>query len=115
MDVFLCHCRQCQKAQGSAFVASVPVPVEDFELLSGADALKAFRATPAKGRYFCGECGSPIYSQVDGRDVLRLRAGSLDPPADLAVRAHIHTEGRAAWYPIADATPRYPGQEPDRP
>jgi len=114
-DVYLCHCHQCQKAQGSAFAASAPIPADDFELVSGAECLKAFRATPAKGRFFCGECGAPIYSRVDGKDVLRLRAGSLDPPVHLTVRAHIHTEARAAWFEILDAAPRYPGQEPGRP
>lgn len=114
-DVYLCHCRQCQKAQGSAFAASVPIPADDFELVSGSECLKAFRATPSKGRFFCGECGAPIYSRVDGKDVLRLRAGSLDPPVQLTVRAHIYTEARAAWFEILDTVPRYPGQEPGRP
>jgi hypothetical protein len=113
-QVFLCHCRQCQKAQGSAFVATVPVPAADFELLTGADTLTAFRASVDKARYFCRVCGSPIYSQVDGKSVLRLRAGSLDIPANLKVDAHIHTVSRASWYQINEVDVQYPGFEPSR-
>lgn len=113
-QVFLCHCRQCQKAQGTAFVASVPIPAADFELITGADTLTAFRASVAKARHFCRQCGSPIYSQVDGKPVLRLRAGSLDAATSLKIEAHIHTASTAAWYRINDDHPQYPGFEPDR-
>lgn len=114
VEVFLCYCRQCQQAQGAAFVASVPVPAADFQLLSGATNLKAFRASAEKSRYFCSECGSPLYSQVDGNSRLRLRAGSLDVPVKLVIQAHFHTASRADWYPINDAHPQYPGFEPGR-
>ena len=113
-QVFLCYCRQCQQAQGAAFVASVPVPAADFQLISGAETLRAFRATAAKARYFCGECGAPLYSQVDGNTRLRLRAGSLDIPTELVIQAHIHTVSMAAWYQINDTHPQYPGFEPAR-
>jgi hypothetical protein len=112
--VYFCHCRQCQQAQGSAFVASVPVSADDFSLLAGEPFLKAYRSSPIKARYFCGECGAPIYSRVDGKPMLRIRAGSLDPPVDLKLQAHIHTASQASWFDIRDDSPRYPGQEPGR-
>lgn len=112
--VFLCYCRQCQKAQGTAFVASVPVAVADFHLMSGAECLKSYRSSPSKARYFCGDCGSPLYSQVDGKPTLRLRAGSLDASPALKIQAHIHTADIASWYQINDTHPRYSEQEPGR-
>ena len=112
--VYFCHCGQCRKAQGSAFVASVPVPVAHFTLVSGADALCCYRATPHKGRYFCGQCGSPIYSFVDGGDTLRVRAGTLDAGVELQPAAHIFTADPAPWHEIGDSLPRHPGIEPGR-
>lgn len=112
--VFFCHCSQCRKAQGSAFVASVPVPVTHFTLLEGADALRSYRATPQKARYFCGHCGSPIYSHRDGGDALRVRAGTVDAGVDLRPVAHIFTADSAPWHEIGDRLPRYPGVEPGR-
>lgn len=113
-QVFLCYCRQCQKAQGSAFVASVPVSLADFQLVAGMACLKSYRSSPLKARYFCGECGSPLYSQVDGKSVLRLRAGSLDKPSGLQIQAHIYTADITCWYAINDTHPQYPELEPGR-
>ena len=113
-ELTFCHCGQCRKAQGSAFATSAPVPAAHFTLLSGSDALRSYRATPSKARYFCGHCGSPIYSQVDGNAMLRVRAGTLDAGVDLTPVAHIYTAERADWHAIGDALPRFPGREPGR-
>ncbi|MBI2800958.1 MAG: GFA family protein [Gammaproteobacteria bacterium] len=113
-EVFFCYCGQCRKAQGTPFVASVPVAVTDFRLMQGADALKGFRATPSKARYFCGHCGSPIYSQVDGNNTVRIRAGTLDNRPSLQLKAHIYTADKASWYTINDPAPQYAAREPGR-
>lgn len=112
--VYFCHCRQCRKAQGSAFAASVPIAAGRFAILRGQPLLRSFRATPPKARWFCGECGSPIYSQVDGAPTIRLRAGTLDEPVSLVPAAHIFTAERAGWHRIGDDLPRHPGSEPGR-
>lgn len=109
-----CHCGQCRKAQGTAFASSVPVPVARFTLVSGADKLKCYRASAPKGRYFCAECGSPIYSRIDGAETLRLRAGSLDAPVALVPAAHIFVADKASWFDITDDLPRHPAREPGR-
>ncbi|MSR14416.1 MAG: GFA family protein [Gammaproteobacteria bacterium] len=57
--VFLCYCQQCQKAQGTPFVASVPVARVDFQITQGGNRLKAFRASASKSRYFCGDRAGP--------------------------------------------------------
>ncbi len=112
--VWFCHCAQCRKAQGTAFAASVPVPRAHFTLVSGADVLRAYRATPAKARWFCSLCGSPIYSQVDGADVVRVRAGTLDAAVELVPQGHIFVADRAAWYTIRDDLAQYAAREPSR-
>jgi len=112
--MWFCHCGQCRRAQGTAFVASVPVPLAHFTLEAGQDVLRAFRATPAKARWFCGDCGSPLYSQVDGRDAIRVRAGALDPSVVLTPQGHIYVADRASWYEIRDELPQYEGLEPGR-
>ena len=113
-EVWLCHCSQCRKAQGSAFAASVPTPREQFVLTLGAETLRAYRASPHKRRWFCGECGSPIYSEVDASPVLRLRAGSLDEPVTLTPAGHIFVADKAPWDCIQDDLPQHAGREPGR-
>ncbi len=112
--VYFCHCTQCQKAQGTAFVASVPIALDAFKITRGQALLKAFRATPVKGRFFCGECGSPLYSFTEGKSMVRVRAGSFDTPPPLKLAAHIYTASKAPWYEINDDAPQYEGIEPGR-
>ncbi len=103
-----CHCRDCQKASGSAHAANAPVERRDFRLIAGADSLKEFESSPRKFRAFCSRCGSPIYAYLTAvRDVLRLRLGSLDTPFDRQPRAHTWVSQRAAWAPISDDLPQF--------
>jgi hypothetical protein len=104
----LCYCAQCRKAQGSAFVAVLPIQAAGFRLLEGEALLKAYESSPGKERVFCGRCGSPLYSRLRARpEVLRLRAGSLDTPVGKLPQAHTFVPFKAPWYEIADAAPQY--------
>lgn len=105
-----CHCRECRKASGSAFLAVAAVPAAALQLHGDTTGLRAHRATPGKRRVFCGHCGSPIYSVRDERaDVLRLRIGTLDTPLGAVPRVHAFCADRADWDEINDDHPRYPG------
>ena len=112
--VYFCHCQQCRKAQGSAFVASVPVAAEAFALVAGEEFLRAYRSSPHKARHFCSVCGSPLFSRTDGAAQVRVRAGTLDEPSGLIAAAHIFVADKASWDDIQDALPRYPAREPGR-
>jgi len=60
-----CHCRDCQRATGSAFATFCGVPDAAFTL-EGTP--RAFSVKGASGRdvtrSFCGECGSQLFSEV---------------------------------------------------
>lgn len=104
----LCHCSHCRKAQGSAFVAVLPVNVAEFKLIQGQDLLKAYSASPGKERLFCGTCGSPLFSRSQSRpDVLRLRVGTLDTPIRRKPQLHQFVASKADWYDIHDDLPQY--------
>lgn len=108
----ICHCSRCRKAQGSAFGTNTPVAVSDFELVSGKDLLKGYESSPAKKRFFCLNCGSPIYSYLEGSTELRIRAGLLDEPIDVIPECHIYTDSNCTWWDIQDDLPQYPESVP---
>ena len=64
-----CHCRDCQRASGSAYVATARLPAAGFRITKGSP--KRFVGKADSGnevtRVFCGDCGSPLYSQVSAR------------------------------------------------
>lgn len=108
-EVSMCHCKQCQKAQGSAFVAVAPVLSTEFRITEGSQYLKEYRASPNKARVFCRECGSPLYSARDDRpELTRLRIGTLDAPVLPGKRYHAWVSSKAAWFELADELPEFP-------
>lgn len=88
---------------------------EDFELLSGADLIRAYRApvrkfAPGYGTAFCSICGSPV-PRIEGSDTwFEIPAGLLDD-ADDSVPVphpdrHIYVDYASTWYAIKDEVPQ---------
>lgn len=110
----LCHCGQCRKAQGSAFAANIPVAAEDFRLVRGDEALRAYESSPGKQRVFCATCGSPIFSRLTAKpDTVRVRAGTLDAPTGARPGFHFYIDSKADWFDLPDdGLPRHTGPRP---
>ena len=77
-ETIICHCKDCQMAQGTVFAFNSPLDKQYFVIEQGKQYLKDYFHTPEKARVFCIECGSPIYSyRLDLPDVIRLRLGTV--------------------------------------
>lgn len=108
-----CHCQRCRKAGGSAFAANAVVDAAAFRLVGGEAQLKDYATPEGVHRYFCGACGSPIYSRRDAfPGVLRLRLGSLDTLPEHAPGAHIFVASKAPWHEIHDDLPQHAERAP---
>ena len=106
--VALCHCKQCQRAHGSAFSASAPVQTIRMEWLAGADQIKEYASSPGKYRGFCSRCGSQLYSRVDAIPaILRLRVGALEQPLGKRAAQHVHVASKSDWFEITDSLPQF--------
>lgn len=107
-----CHCRQCRKASGSSFATNAAIAAEDFKILRGAKSLTAFESSPGKKRFFCGTCGSPIYSKSQrAAETVYVRIGTIDGDPVVRPDVHIHVASKAAWYEILDELPQKDEQE----
>ena len=112
-----CHCTTCQKGSGTQGSVNAVIPATAFKLTKGT--LKRFDSLADSGRtlyrFFCGDCGSPIYSQrATALDTLVVRAGSLDEAGDMKITANIWTRSKRPWAYIDPASKQLPGQ-PDAP
>ncbi len=112
--VIACHCLKCRKAQGTPFVTNAPLETARMEWLSGRDHLKSYESSPGKQRWFCQNCGSPMYSQkAELPEILRLRVGTLETPLSCdGVSAHIFIADKASWWTIQDDAPQWPQWPP---
>ena len=103
-----CHCSSCRKASGSAFAANVSVPVEAFDVTSGASHLRSFESSPGKHRHFCGVCASPLFTKVgDTPSVVRIRLGCLDTAFTERPKAHIFVGEKAGWAGLDEGVSAY--------
>ena len=109
--VYYCHCGMCRKATGSSFATNMLVAEKDFVVTAGASLLKAFQSSPGENRYFCSQCGSPIYSQAEARmGMVSVRCGSLDGDPGIRPTEHIYTASKAPWFEIHDHLLQYPAE-----
>lgn len=106
----VCHCSQCRKAHGTPFATNMPIPTSSFSITHGRELLKDYESSPGKIRFFCGRCGSPVYSHKDTLPgVVRLRAGLLNEPLQVRPGFHFHVASKANWWSIDDDLPQFQG------
>ncbi len=112
-----CHCTHCQKASGSWGSVNVVLPSSAFRLTQGNP--KCFDAKADSGRilhrHFCGDCGSPIYSNRESTpEIVVVRAGTFDDLPPVKITANIWTRSARPWAHIDPASKQFPMQ-PDSP
>jgi hypothetical protein len=102
MIVHACHCHDCQKQTGSAFVLNLWIE-RKFVAASG-DAPVAFRVPPGSSGqphdvFRCAACGTALWSKYHAApgDTVLLRAGTLDDPAAITPDVHIFTRSKVPW------------------
>lgn len=107
--MYYCHCSMCRKATGSAFATNMLVREDDFIVNTGRSLIKAFQSSHGENRYFCSECGAPLYSKAQAREgVVSVRCGTLDDDPSLRPTEHIYAASKAPWFDICDQLPQYP-------
>ena len=108
LEISICHCSMCRKAQGSAYVAVSPIQAAKFRITQGSDLLREFRAVPHKARVFCGNCASPLYSARDDLpNIRRLRLGTVETPFECENVYHQYLDDKATWEQLNDDLPQH--------
>jgi len=110
MFVHCCHCKDCQRQTGSAFVLNALIETDRVELLSG-DPLP-FSMPTDSGKphvvFRCPQCGTAVWSEYGGLAALRfVRVGTLDEPAALPPDVHIYIRSKQPWITLPDGVPAF--------
>ena len=100
MFVHCCHCADCQRQVGSAFVINALIETDRIEVLSGELVPTAMPTESGRPHivYRCKICGTTIWSDYGDRKVMSfLRATTLDDRAALTPDVHIFTRSKLPW------------------
>jgi hypothetical protein len=105
----VCHCKNCQRQAGSAFSTLAGVPTDQLRFTKGEPKLyqdgDTESGTPVE-RYFCGNCGSPIYSLLPGTpEMIYLKTGTLDDTAGFEPQFHAWCDSKQEWVELAEGVP----------
>jgi hypothetical protein len=104
--VHACHCRDCQRVTGSAFVTNIWIERKFVE--AGPVSPKSFGLRGGSGRhhevFFCDRCGTTLWSryEIAPGDALFVRAGTLDRPEAVRPDVHIFTRTKLPWLSLPE-------------
>jgi hypothetical protein len=109
MFIHCCHCLNCQRQTGSAFVINLLIEGDRVEVLKGtAQPIEVPRDDGSVQRIFrCPRCQVAVFSEYGRREVRFVRGGTLDDPTDITPDVHIFTRSKVGWVTLPQSTPAF--------
>jgi hypothetical protein len=113
MIVHACHCTDCQRITGSAFITNIWIEREFVQHTTGE--LRSFKLAAPSGNphevFFCAQCATYLWSKYHAApgDTLLVRAGTLDKPAAVKPDVHIFTRSKLPWLTLPGDVPSFDG------
>jgi hypothetical protein len=103
-----CHCLNCQRQTGSAFVINVLIEADRVQLLAGEpQRIDVPRERGTQKIWRCPACQVALFSQYTSPRVRFVRAGTLDDPASVAPDVHIFTRSKLPWVTLPEDVPAF--------
>jgi hypothetical protein len=107
--VHCCHCLNCQRQTGSAFVVNVLIESDRVDVIAGEpEAVDVPRDDGSAQRiYRCPHCRVAVFSEYTRPGIWFVRAGTLDEPASVSPDVHIFTKSKVPWVTLPDDVPAF--------
>ncbi len=95
-----CHCTDCQKTTGSAFIFVFPMEPDKFILTNGTP--NSHSRTADSGNKvtnnFCSSCGTTVFfGNIESPNYIWVQSGTLDKPEIVKAEQQIWTKRRLPW------------------
>ncbi len=102
-----CHCSQCQRYHGAAFVTWVGFDADGFNVTGDADALTWFQSSANGERGFCNRCGtSMLFRSSQWPGEVHVCLANLQEELDREPAGHVFTDTQVHWVTLGDNLPR---------
>jgi hypothetical protein len=109
--VHCCHCRDCQREAGSAFVVNGLVETPAVEVTAGAPETVDTPSASGKGQKIvrCAACRVALWSHYGGMGdkAAFVRVGTLEDPDACPPQVHIFTRSKQPWFELPPDAPAY--------
>ena len=107
--VHCCHCLNCQRQTGSAFVINILIESAYVESLGREPEPAAVPRSGAKRQqiYRCPVCKTAVWSTYGRKTIFFVRAGTLDEPSAVTPDVHIYTRSKLPWLTLPESIPSF--------
>ena len=107
--VHCCHCLNCQRQTGSAFVINLLIEADCLELLAGEPVpVDVARDDGSTQRiYRCPGCQVAVFSEYGWPELKFVRGGTLDQPSAVQPDVHIFTRSKVPWVSLPEDVPAF--------
>jgi hypothetical protein len=107
--VHCCHCLNCQRQTGSAFVINLLIEADRVEVVAGEpQPVDVPRDDGSVQRIFrCPECRVAVFSEYTRPEVRFVRGGTLDDPTGIEPDVHIYTRSKVGWVALPEGQPAF--------
>jgi hypothetical protein len=107
--VHCCHCLNCQRQTGSAFVINLLIERDRVELLGEEpETVDVPRDDGSMQRvYRCPSCRVAVWSEYTYPWIWFVRGGTLDEPRSIVPDVHIFTRSRVDWVTLPAGAPAF--------
>jgi hypothetical protein len=111
----ICQCTHCQKQSGGAYSVNLGIPHGTLRYTAAQP--KRYKDTGDSGmavyRCFCGDCGSPIVSEVEATPTLDwLKSGTLDDTSWVKPQVAIWCSSAQNWVKLDESITQFPQSPP---
>ncbi len=97
-----CHFHNCQRRTGTSSAANARLPLDAFEVVRGAELLRAWQPIGGQAKWYCVACGGHIYSRPDGEDHVFVRMGALEGDPGIRPSYRQWVISAVSWEDIPD-------------
>jgi hypothetical protein len=98
-----CHCTRCQRRTGTAASANGLTAPGAFRIVAGEDKMRAWRPDGGWEKWFCGDCGSALFSRSpDDDSQVGVRLGTLDSDPGIRPAYRQFLAYAVPWEPVPD-------------
>ncbi len=109
-----CHCSQCRRAHGAAFVTWVGV--DDSSVNINSQSLNWYQSSTQAQRGFCKQCGSTLFFRSSNwPGELHISRANITDAIDQQPQVHAYFDSHVEWVCINDELPKKNASEFDQP
>ena len=107
--VHCCHCLNCQRQTGSAFVINLLIEADRVEVLAGdPQPVDVPRDDGSNQRiYRCPSCQVALFSEYGRAEIWFVRGGTLDEPREVTPDVHIYARSKVGWVTLPEGVPAF--------